>query len=69
MEPGGYDLYGNLLAHLIRDVRKDLNAPKLPFVIGVMGIGGVKEDQKPPQMHFRQAPRWQLPRYRNSRAT
>ena len=41
--------------HLIRDVRKDLSAPKMPFVIGVMGIGGVKEGKKPPQMYFRQA--------------
>jgi hypothetical protein len=55
MKPGGYDLYGELLAHFIRDVRKDLSAPKMPFVIGVMGIGGEKEDQKPPQMYFRQA--------------
>lgn len=55
MKPGGYDLYGELLADLIRDVRKDLSAPKLPFVIGVMGIGGVKEGTKAPQMYFRQA--------------
>ncbi len=55
MKPGGYDLYGELLAHLIRDVRKDLKAPKMPFVIGAMGIGGEKEGKKAPQMHFRQA--------------
>jgi hypothetical protein len=55
MRPDGYKLYGELLAHLIRDVRKDLAVPKLPFVIGVMGIGGEKEDKKAPQMHFRQA--------------
>jgi len=39
-KPGGYDLYSDLLCHFIRDVRKDLNAPKLPFVIGVLGIDG-----------------------------
>ena len=55
MKPGGYDLYGELLAHFIRDVRKDLSAPKMPFVIGVMGIGGVQEGKKPPQLYFRQA--------------
>jgi alpha-galactosidase len=55
MSPGGYDLYADLLRHLIRDVRKDLNAPKMPVVIGVMGIGGVTEGRKAPQMHFRQA--------------
>ena len=47
-QPGGYDLYGATAGDFIRDVRKDLSAPKMPFVIGVMGIGGVKEDKKPP---------------------
>jgi hypothetical protein len=55
MKPGGYDQYAELLGHLIRDVRKDLSAPKMPFVIGVMGIGGDKEGKKAPQMYFRQA--------------
>jgi len=54
-KPGGYQLYADLLAQLIRDVRKELSAPKLPVVIGVMGIDGVAADQKPPQRHFRQA--------------
>ena len=40
-KPGGYDQYTWLQEHLIRDIRKDLNAPNLPAVIGVMGIGGV----------------------------
>lgn len=39
-QQGGYDMYSEYLAHLIRDVRKDLDAPKLPFVIGVLGVGG-----------------------------
>jgi alpha-galactosidase len=55
-QPGGYDMYSQLLAQFIRDVRKDLSAPKMPCVIGVMGIGGVKEDEKPgSQKYFRQA--------------
>jgi len=55
-QPGGYDLYAQLLAQFIRDMRKDLSAPKLPFVIGVIGIGGEKEDKKPGGMqYFRQA--------------
>ena len=29
------------LTHFIRDVRKDLKAPKLPFVIGQMGVDGL----------------------------
>jgi hypothetical protein len=32
--------YATNLAHLIRDVRKDLKVPRLPFVIGQMGVEG-----------------------------
>lgn len=39
-KPGGYDRYSECMAHFIRDVRKDLAAPAMPFVIGVMGVGG-----------------------------
>jgi alpha-galactosidase len=39
-QPGGYDQYSDVLAHFIRDVRRDLSAPHLPFVIGMMGVGG-----------------------------
>jgi hypothetical protein len=39
-----YSKYGEWLADFIRDVRKDLGAPKMPFVIGVLGVGGVKTD-------------------------
>ena len=52
-QPGGFDLYAQLLAQFIRDVRKDLSAPKLPFVIGVMGINGAK--LAPNELHFHQA--------------
>ncbi len=55
MQSGGYDMYGQLLAKFIRDVRKDLSAPKVPFVIGVVGMGGVKEASKPPMLYFCQA--------------
>lgn len=37
-----YDEYSRLLAHFIRDVRKDLSAPKMPFVICVLGVDGEK---------------------------
>lgn len=56
-KPGGYDRYADLLGHLIRDVRKDLSAPKLPVVVGVMGIDGVKKGSKPPMANFREAQR------------
>lgn len=51
--PKDFSLYSKLLACFIRDVRKEFNAPKMPFVIGVMGIGGVKVDDQ--QMAFRKA--------------
>lgn len=41
-KPGGYAEYTRLMTHFIRDVRKDLSAPKMPFVIGVMGVNGEK---------------------------
>jgi len=43
-KPGGYDLYSRLLADLIRDVRKDLSAPRMPFIIGVMGVDGMRKE-------------------------
>ena len=39
---GNYEEYSRLLSHFIRDVRKDLSAPKMPFVIGVLGVDGEK---------------------------
>ena len=56
-QPGGYDSYSTTMAHFIRDVRKDLNAPKLPFVIGVLGVGGptAKSDKPDPKDNFRAA--------------
>jgi Carbohydrate esterase, sialic acid-specific acetylesterase len=35
-----YSEYSRLLACLIRDLRKELNTPKMPFVTGVLGVGG-----------------------------
>ena len=39
---GAQDEYESNLKHFIRDVRKDLHKPKLPFVIAVMGQNGSK---------------------------
>jgi hypothetical protein len=39
---GAENEYESNLKHFIQDVRKDLKAPKLPFVIGVMGQNGSK---------------------------
>tara|TARA_B100000963_G_scaffold297228_1_gene268645 strand:+ start:185 stop:1378 length:1194 start_codon:yes stop_codon:yes gene_type:complete len=49
---GSYDAYSRNLAHFIRDVRKDLNAPNLPFVIGVMGAGGPIAKYGPEQKRY-----------------
>jgi alpha-galactosidase len=50
---GGYDDYSRVLAHFIRDVRNDLKAPKMPFVIGVLGVGGANPN--PQTIEFRKA--------------
>ena len=52
-KPGRFAVYSDLLAHFIRDVRTDLNAPKMPFVIGVMGVDGLKAP--PDTVAFREA--------------
>ncbi len=52
-KPGGYDAYTSVMAQFIRDVRKDLNAPKLPFVIGVMGVGGPTADYGPGEQRYK----------------
>ena len=45
--PGGYHAYSDLLTRFIHDVRADLEAPALRFVIGVMGVGGPLETYGP----------------------
>jgi alpha-galactosidase len=37
------DEYASNLAHLIRDLRRDLNSPNLPFVIAETGMSGPEE--------------------------
>ena len=45
--------YSEWMAAFIRDVRKDLGVPKMPFVIGVMGVGGANAN--PGTLAFREA--------------
>ncbi|EMI15272.1 protein containing DUF303, acetylesterase putative [Rhodopirellula maiorica SM1] len=45
--------YSEWMADFIRDVRSDLAAPKMPFVIGVMGVGGEKANAD--NLMFREA--------------
>lgn len=42
IDPTAIAEYTMNMAHFIRDVRKDLKAPGLPFVIGQMGVGGTR---------------------------
>jgi alpha-galactosidase len=48
-----FDEYGRLMALFIRDIRKDLSAPKMPFVIGVAGFNGLKAGKE--MVAFRKA--------------
>ena len=43
-QPGGYDKYSQWMGMFIRDVRKDLATPDMPFVIGVIGVDGPIEN-------------------------
>jgi len=52
-QPGGYAAYSDVLAQFIGDVRRDLNAPQLPFVIGVLGVGGPTAEYGPDQQRYR----------------
>ena len=45
-EPGGFSEYSRLLACLIRDVRKELKAPVMNAVIGVLGFNGELETER-----------------------
>ena len=58
-KPDRFALYSKLLSIFIREVRKDLKAPKMPFVIGVIGVRGVDglTDEKNGKDPFREAMR------------
>jgi hypothetical protein len=54
-EPRGYEQYTWLMEHFIRDVRKDLEAPRLPFVIGTIGVGGYEDPPSSNMGYLQQA--------------
>jgi alpha-galactosidase len=58
--------YANNLAHLIRDVRKDLRAPGLPFVIGQMGVDGDKANDGVKKFKAAQAAVMDLPEFQGN---
>ncbi len=45
--------YSEWMGDFIRDMRKNLKAPRMPFVIGVMGVGGLKANEA--NLRFREA--------------
>ncbi len=48
--------YTDNMAHFIRDVRVQLKSPELPFVVGVLGVGGTAEERPSPKKdQFKQA--------------
>ncbi|MCR9292801.1 MAG: sialate O-acetylesterase [bacterium] len=51
-QPGGYAEYSQLLGQLIRDLRQDLAAPDLPFVIGVLGVNGPVSEYAADQQRY-----------------
>lgn len=55
-QPGGFDEYTRLLACLIRDVRKELDAPEMKAVIGVLGFNGELETERYRQIEPKHIP-------------
>ncbi|MEZ6115353.1 MAG: sialate O-acetylesterase [Pirellulaceae bacterium] len=47
--------YTDNLVHLIRDVRRDLQAPNLPVVIGQLGVDGVQDSHNAKRQRFKDA--------------
>ena len=61
-----YADYSKWLADLIRDVRKDLKAPAMPVVIGVMGIDGLKPNPHVAAFRLAMAAPARLPEFQGS---
>ncbi|MAG56553.1 MAG: sialate O-acetylesterase [Planctomycetes bacterium] len=63
---GGNDQYTEQLAQFIRDVRKDLDAPKLPVVIGELGQAGANPNQKVLKFRKQQEAVAKLPEFKGT---
>jgi hypothetical protein len=55
-----------VLAHFIRDVRKDLKAPQMPFVIGVIGVGGFQANVQTLELRKAMAAPASLPEFQGN---
>lgn len=64
--PGGYEAYSQVLTHFIRDVRRDLQVPDLPFVIGVLGVGGKNPNKQTVEFRKAMAAPAELPEFRGN---
>jgi len=62
-KPGRFDKYSEWMAHFIRDVRRDVGAPQMPFVIGVMGVGGLDADKDTQEFRKAMAAPAKLPEF------
>jgi alpha-galactosidase len=58
--------YTTNLAHFIRDVRKDLEAPRLPFVIGQMGVDGANPGASVKRFKAAQAAVAEMPEFKGN---
>jgi alpha-galactosidase len=58
--------YAVNMAHFIRDVRQDLKAPALPFVIGQMGVDGDHAEAKIRKFKDAQAETAALPEFKGN---
>ena len=58
--------YAANMAHFIKDVRKDLKAPRLPFVIGLMGVDGLKASPGVKRFQAAQAAVMKVPEFRGN---
>jgi alpha-galactosidase len=58
--------YTQNLTHFIRDVRKDLKSPNLPFVIGQMGVDGLKPSAGVQKFKDAQAAVMQVPEFKGN---
>ena len=58
--------YQENMAHFIRDVRKDLKLPKLPFVIGAMGHQGTEQKGTTKILADAQIATAQMPEFKGS---
>ncbi len=53
----GRQQYGQNLKHLIHDLRRDLRAPEMKVVVGVMGVNGPENEENPKQRDVRNGQR------------